>query len=304
MGSVGEGADPIYHHPQYGEAQYRGTTRPVRGGNIDVIDVMDRAGVCLNLQAEKEYNEGVCLNLEAGKADNKGEEVGGINEENAGKAEGDIPGEVRVPMGGADKRPHFGVGSVRGLPIGVVNGRSPVELENETYADGKRKVRLEIPMALPRDGRGYTKCSPLAATLGFGGRQLKCLMDPDSNTSIVDLRILRACYPEVSINDSVRMSIHGVGAASTIGWVVLPVTLNAKDAEGPVDVELDVEFHVVKDFTPGLLLGLDTMIDYDIDLCLSTLEGSVRSYKFALDAPYRPFKSVLVKTTKKVTIPG
>jgi hypothetical protein len=130
-------------------------------------------------------------------------------------------------MGGADRKPHFGVGSVRGLPIGVVNGRSPVKLENETYADGKRKVRLEIPMLLPRDGRGYTKCSPLAATLGFGGRQLKCLMDPDSNTSIVDLGILRACYPDATINDSVQMSILGVGKASTMGWLVLPVTLNA-----------------------------------------------------------------------------
>jgi hypothetical protein len=73
------------------------------------------------------------------------------------------------------------------------------------------------------------------------------------------------------------MSIHGVGKACTMGWVVLPVTLNAKDADGPLDVELDMEFHVMKDLTPGLLLGLDTMIDYDIDLCLSALEGSVRS---------------------------
>jgi hypothetical protein len=271
----------------------------VRGGSIDVGDVMERASVCLNMEARKADNVGVCLNLEARKADN-----GRINEENTGKAEGDTPGEVRMPMGGTDRIPHSGVASVRGLPIGVVDGRSPVALENEAYTNEKRKVRLEIPMTLPRDGRGYTKCSPLAATLGFGGQQLKCLMDPDSNTSIVDLRILKACYPDASINDSVQMSIHGVGKACTMGWVVLPVTLNAKDADGPVDVELDVEFHVMKDFTPGLLLGLDTMIDYDIDLCLSALEGSVRSYKFALDAPYRPFKSVLVKTTKKVTVPG
>jgi hypothetical protein len=285
MGPVIEGTGPNLHHPQYGEVQRTSGTRPVRGGSIDVADVMGRAGVCWNLEARK--------------ADN-----GSINEENIGKAEEDTPGEVRVPMGGADKIPHSGVGSVRGLPIGVVNGRSPVTLENETYTNGKRKVRLEIPLTLPRDGRGYTKCSPLAATLGFGERQLKCLMDPDSNTSIVDLKTLRACYPDASINESVQMSVHGVGKASTMGWVVLPVTLTAKDAHGPVDVELDVEFHVMQDFTPGLLLGLDTMLDYDIDLCLSRLEGSVREYKFALDAPYRPFRSVLVKAAKKVTVPG
>jgi hypothetical protein len=82
------------------------------------------------------------------------------------------------------------------------------------------------------------------------------------------------------------------------------VTLTANDAAGPVDVELDVEFHVVKGFTPGLLLGLDTMLDYDIDLCLSTLEGSTHGYKFALDAPYRPLKSVLIKVSKRVVFPG
>jgi hypothetical protein len=46
------------------------------------------------------------------------------------------------------------------------------------------------------------------------------------------------------------------------------------------------------------------MLDYDIDLCLSTLEGSTHGYKFALDAPYRPFKSVLVKVSKRVVVPG
>jgi hypothetical protein len=285
MGPVVEGTGPNHHHPQYGEAPHTSMTRPVRGGSIDVADVMERADVCLN--------------LEAGKADN-----GGINKENTGKAEGDTPGGVHVPMGGADKILHSGVGSVRGLPIGVVNRRSPVALENETYTNGKRKVRLEIPMTLPRDGHGYTMCSPLAATLGFGGPQLKCLMDSDSNTLLVDLTTLRSCYPDASINETVQMSVHGVGKVATMGWVVLPMTLTAKDADGPVDVELEVEFHVMQNFTPGLLLGLNTMLDYDIDLCLSRLEGSVREYMFALDAPYRPFRSVLVKAAKKVTVPG
>jgi hypothetical protein len=70
-------------------------------------------------------------------------------------------------------------------------------------------------------------------------------MDPDSNTSIVDFDKLRAFYPNVVINDSVQLSVHGVGQASTVGWVVLPVTFHARDASGPLDVEMDVEWHVM-----------------------------------------------------------
>jgi hypothetical protein len=95
MGPVIEGTGPNHHHPQYGEARCGRMTRPVRGGSIDVVDVMDSAGVCLN--------------LEAGKANNEGEESGGIKEEKKDKAEEDTP------------------------------------------------VHLDIPLALPRDGRNYTK---------------------------------------------------------------------------------------------------------------------------------------------------
>jgi hypothetical protein len=56
---------------------------------------------------------------------------------------------------------------------------------------------------LPRDGRNYTKCAPLSATVSFGDEKTKCLMDPDSNTSIVDFDRLRRLYPDVVINDSV-----------------------------------------------------------------------------------------------------
>jgi hypothetical protein len=295
VGPVIEGTGPGHHHPRYGEVQYGGSTRKVRGGSIDVMNLIERASICLNLKA--------VADKEKTTTDKEGEKKGGRNEENKGMVEEDNPGEVRWPMGGIDRKPHFDVDSVSGLPIGVTDGRSPVEPE-QTYTDKTRKVHLEIPMTLPRNGRNYTKCSPLAATVGFGGRQIKCLMDPDSNTSIVDAKVLKAAYPDAVVNDSVQISIHGIGQSSTMGWIVLPLTIQSADDQGPIEVELDVEFHVMRDFAPGLLLGLDTMIDYDVDLCLSDLEGSARGYKFALDAPYRPFKSVLVKTAKKVIIPG
>jgi hypothetical protein len=288
-------------------------TRPVRGGSIDMLDVMERAGACMNLKAGRSDDEGVCMNLRAGKADdegicldletnNEGEKKWGRNEENSGTVEEDNPGEGRLPVGGSDKKPHL-VDSVRGLPAGVKDGCSSVESE-QIHTDEKRKVHLEIPTTFPRNSQNYTKCSPLAATLGFGASQVKYLMDPNSDTSIVEARLLKAAYLDATVNDSVQISIHGVGQSSTMGWIVLPVTIQATDDHSPNEVELDIEFHVMKDFAPGLLLGLDTIIDYDIDLCLSDLEGSARGYKFALDAPYRPFRSVLVKTAKKIRVLG
>jgi hypothetical protein len=65
MGPVIEGTGPNHHHPQYGEARYDGSPRMVRGGSIDVGDVMERASVCLNMEARKADNVGVCLELEA-----------------------------------------------------------------------------------------------------------------------------------------------------------------------------------------------------------------------------------------------
>jgi hypothetical protein len=89
-----------------------------------------------------------------------------------------------------------------------------------------------------------------------------------------------------------------------MGWVVLPVTVHACDGSGLIDVEMDVERHVLRNFKPGLLLGLDTMIDYDIDLCLSDLTGSSNGFQFDLDVPYRPFISVLIKLRERTVVPG
>jgi hypothetical protein len=78
VGLVDEGSDPHFFHPRYGER-----TRPVRGGTIDGDDIENRAAYCLNLEASGEVTKR--------KADNEDEEVGGLKEENTGKAEKDTP---------------------------------------------------------------------------------------------------------------------------------------------------------------------------------------------------------------------
>jgi hypothetical protein len=197
-----------------------------------------------------------------------------------------------------------GPDKARAAMPGPVAGTGDDRDTGGTAQETPRRIRLDIPMAIPRDGRNYTKCSPLSATVTCGRQKQKCLMDPDSNTSIIDFDLFRKSFPDAEINESVQISVHGVGKSSTMGWSVLPIIVHARDAIGPVDLELDVEWHVMRDFKPGLLLGLDTMIDYDIDLCLSELTGSTRGFKFGLDIPYRPFRSVLIKTSHRVVVPG
>jgi hypothetical protein len=89
VGPVIEGTGPGHHHPRYGEVQYGGSTRQVRGGSIDVMNLIERASICLNLKA--------VANKEETTADKEGEKKGGRNEENEGLVEEDNPGEVRWP---------------------------------------------------------------------------------------------------------------------------------------------------------------------------------------------------------------
>jgi hypothetical protein len=186
-----------------------------------------------------------------------------------------------------------------------MDGRSPFPKDGST-ANCPRKVRLDIPLALPRDGRNHSKFSPLSATDSCGetSQRQRCLMDPDPNTSIMDFDLFRQAFPTSSINESVKILVSGVGQSSTMGWAVLPMTIHPEDGAGPVDLEIDVQWHVMRNFKPGLLLGLNAIIDYDIELWLSKLQGLLRTFTFRLDVPYRPFRSVLIKTRRKAIVPG
>jgi hypothetical protein len=304
MGPVIEGTGPNHYHPQYGEM------RPARsGGTIDGGDIEHRASYCMNLEASKmttrNESKGAGGPQQASRDSTsnarEGEKASKTTTSNEVKG---AEGSQRASRDSTDDADNRRVGGTVEMTRGDVSGGHDGRTEGGGDANGPRRVRLDIPLALPRDGRNYTKCAPLSATVSFGAGNAKCLMDPDSNTSIVDFDKLRASYPDVVVNDSVQIAVHGVGQASTVGWVVLPVTIHARDADGPVNVEMDVEWHVMRNFKPGLLLGLDTMIDYDIDLCLSDLTGTAHGFRFDLDVPYRPFRSVLVKTSRKVTVPG
>jgi hypothetical protein len=107
------------------------------------------------------------------------------------------------------------------------------------------------------------------------------LTDVESNVGLIDLELFRASYPDVRINESHSATVKGVGKTKAMGFVVVPGWVDGlapPDGTGyrkPIKVQTDVEFHVVKDFAPKVLLGLDYILDYSIDLSLPNCKLSV-----------------------------
>jgi hypothetical protein len=69
---------------------------------------------------------------------------------------------------------------------------------------------------------------------------------------------------------------------------------------------MQVEFHIIKEFRPRILIGLEVMLDYEIDPKVSSLTGTIRSNlpSFPLQHPYQPFQSVLIRSSKRIIVPG
>jgi hypothetical protein len=69
--------------------------------------------------------------------------------------------------------------------------------------------------------------------------------------------------------------------------------------------ECDVELLLVKNFKPGLLIGLDAIRDYEIDLAPSQMIGTVAGLRFPPYSHAAPkVQNVRVFTSQAVTIPG
>lgn len=139
------------------------------------------------------------------------------------------------------------------------------------------------------------------------------LTDPCSNTGIIDADIFREKYPNSKIFPS-NTKVTGVGTKTTLGFSVIPIWIDAVDQSDPsetakVRLELDVEVHIMKDFQAGVLIGLDTLMDYKIDLSLknhtATIKSKENSYRFPLSnfADTRPH-TTKVMSSEAVTIPG
>ncbi|KAA8893202.1 hypothetical protein FN846DRAFT_896187, partial [Sphaerosporella brunnea] len=199
-----------------------------------------------------------------------------------------------------------------GLAQGSPRGGSPISPFTSSPQTDQAQIRkLERPPQLVGDGKSYLRCTPLAAKLHLGSplaAEKAALLDVCSNIGLIDRALFHSAYPEITVHPSSRL-ISGVGTAKTSGFAVIPVWMDCWDRVNNtrVTTEFDIEVHLVESFAPGLLLGLDAIRDYQMDLLTSSMSGHIEyaGLSFPLYSHAAPkFQKVRVFTSQKVTIAG
>jgi hypothetical protein len=199
-----------------------------------------------------------------------------------------------------------------GLAQGFPRGSPPNSPTTSSSRTDQIQIRkLEHPRQLRGDGKSYLRCTPLATKLRLGSpiaAEEAALLDVCSNIGLIDRTLFYSAYPETAVYPSSRV-ISGVGTAKTSGFAVIPVWMDCWDSVDhcPVTAEFDVEVHLVENFSPGLLLGLDAIRDYQMDLLMSSMTGRIdhAGLSFPLYSHAAPkFQKVRIFTSQKVTIPG
>lgn len=156
------------------------------------------------------------------------------------------------------------------------------------------------------------RCLPMTAKMKLGSPQSEDnmgLTDLCSNTGLIDYDLFAERHPDTMIHP-MTSEVTGMGKRATVGFAVVPIWIEAiKDDASHATVEIDVELHITKDFPAKILLGLDAMLDYGIDLSMCdgtghipTPEGRLRFPLFT--TPGGRFRNVRVKSAERVTIPA
>ncbi|MDB5851807.1 MAG: hypothetical protein JWP29_5559 [Rhodoferax sp.] len=169
--------------------------------------------------------------------------------------------------------------------------------------EGKSVLSVDIPKNSVGAGISYMRFLPLAAMgrMKLGGKRCLILMDPCSNASLIDEELFYKSYPEGKVTSAGRMEIQGVGKKSTLGWAVVPVFLEGYDTrtkDAPILARLHIEVHLIKNFKPGLLFGMDALSDYGVELDLVKRSATLRHYDFRYNLIYsRAFNDSPVKVS-------
>jgi len=89
---------------------------------------------------------------------------------------------------------------------------------------------------------------------------------------------------------------------------VVPIYLRGTDtATGtPCTARIYIEVHLVRNFKPGILIGLDAITDYGIQMDIPRGTASIphQQFEYALETGVSPRSSVFVKVAKATVIPG
>ncbi|KAI5805615.1 hypothetical protein DFH27DRAFT_651949 [Peziza echinospora] len=137
-----------------------------------------------------------------------------------------------------------------------------------TLDDGSQWLKSEPParlIGLP--DKSFLRTSPLFAfaRLGHGMTRVKALQDVCSNASLIDADLLKELHPEIIPNlDSVNIS--GIGSGFTSGFCTIPLWIEGSTDGTKCLIKFDVDFHVVESFGGKVLLGIDALLKYNVEL--------------------------------------
>ncbi|KAE8252406.1 hypothetical protein A4X03_0g6174 [Tilletia caries] len=167
-------------------------------------------------------------------------------------------------------------------------------------------------VVLPRQdavgtGLGYRSHIPLTTHIRVNdtdGRALSTLVDTGTTLSCIDASLLQRMGGRPTGSP---MKVQGIGSSHTLGWATLPVFLHATDPHGRhVHLEFHQDFHVLPTFPPGLCLGLDFIMGYDVSLSPTRGRGRIGRYAFPvherLAGPYA--KDAELCAAADITVPA
>ncbi|KAE8235808.1 hypothetical protein A4X03_0g9649, partial [Tilletia caries] len=158
---------------------------------------------------------------------------------------------------------------------------------NETLpplSQPKRAFGRVIPLARSAStgtGKGYRSHVPLTMHVRVNdtdGRAMSSLLDTGASLSCIDADLLHKMGGRPT---GVPMKVQGIGAATTLGWVTLPLFIRVQDPQGRhAHLELDQDFHVLPSFGPGMCLGLDFIDAHGVGICPVRGRGRIGIYTF------------------------
>jgi len=134
---------------------------------------------------------------------------------------------------------------------------------------------------------------------------MKALTDLCSNVGLMDLALFRQGYPEIGIQQNTA-SVSGVGTNKTSGYAIVPIQFECvRNDDTREKLQADIEVHLIEDFPPGLVIGLDFLCDYGMELNIAKKIASFptgHTTRLALP-PNKKFRNVKVLCCKRTMVP-
>ena len=224
-------------------------------------------------------------------------------EPNREKMEGRKATDNFLPVGGILRGNPFSC-----LPLGFGIGCSPLPetSQNTNMSMEIPMIILERPSQLHGDGRSFLRSTPLVCYVRAGQLgPMKALTDQCSNVGLMDLALFRRGYPEIGIQQNTA-SVSGVGTNKTSGYAIVPIQFDCvRNGDTREKLQADIEVHLIEDFPPGLVIGLDFLCDYGMELNIAKKIASFpTSHTTRLASPpNKKFRNVKVLCHKRTTVP-